>query len=359
LNNKVTHLLNEHIKALNPKEALHREEGAIRLDKGEFPYPPSPHVVKAIADAASQINRYPDVLGGDLREALAEYTGKKIKQIIIGNGSDDIIELIVKVFVSIGEEVLLPIPTFFIYDFATKVVGGIPVAVKRNEDFSLDIAAIIDRVTARTKIIFIANPNNPTANLISKAAILEILNRVDCLVVIDECYYEFCQETLSDLVEEYPNLIILRSLSKSFGLAGIRLGYGIANETIIDYLYRAAQLFPVNKLALVAANAALEEQAYVHSNIRKICQERTELARGIEKLGFIVYPSATNFLFVRTKPLGITSQNLVQSLREKKIFVADFGLKQGLDAYYFRTAVGTPRENQALLSALEEVCIIN
>ncbi len=138
-------------------------------------------------------------------------------------------------------------------------------------------------------------------------------------------------------------------------MAGIRLGYGIANETIIDHLYRAAQLFPVNKLALVAANAALEEQAYVYSNIKKICRERTELAREIEQLGFVVYPSATNFLFVRTKPLGITSQNLVQSLREKKIFVADFGLKQGLDAYYFRTAVGTPRENQILVAGLKEL----
>ncbi len=355
MNHRITDLVNEQIKSLNPKEALHKGVDAIRLDKGELPYPPSPKVVKAIADAASHLNRYPDILGGNLREALAEYTGKKINQIIIGNGSDDLIELILKVFIGTGEEVLLPIPTFFIYDFATKVVGGVPVAVKRNEDFSLDVEAIIKRVTDKTKVIFIANPNNPTANLVTRNAILEILNRVDCLVVIDECYYEFCQETIADLVEEYPNLMILRSLSKSFGLAGIRLGYAIANETIIDYLYRAAQLFPVNKLALVAAKAALEEQDYVHSNIRKICQERTELTRELEKLGFIVYPSATNFIFVGTKPLGITSQNLVQSLREKKILVADFGLKQGLDPYYLRTAVGTPRENQILLAGLKEV----
>lgn len=355
MNQQVESLINQQIKTLNPKEPLPRGVNAIRLDKGELPYPPSPHVIKALADAASQINQYPDVLGGTLREALTTYTGKKREQIIIGNGSDDLIELILKVFVAYGEEVLLPIPTFFIYDFATKVIGGVPITVKRNEDFSLDVEAIIEKVTPKTKVLFIANPNNPTANLTAKDTILEILNRVNCLVVVDECYYEFCQETVADLVEKYPNLMILRSFSKSFGLAGIRLGYGIANETIIDYLYRAAQLFPVNKLALVAGVAALDDQAYIQANIRKICQERTELAKEIEKLGFIVYPSAANFLFVRTKPLGITSQNLVQSLKDKNIFVADFGLKQGLDAYYFRTAVGTSQENQILLTGLKEL----
>ncbi|HAC65449.1 MAG TPA: histidinol-phosphate transaminase [Cyanothece sp. UBA12306] len=351
----MTNLINEQIKVLNSKQAINRGTNSIRLDKGEFPYPPSPKVVQAIATAASEINRYPDVLGGDLREALAKYTGKKINQIIIGNGSDDIIELILKVFVTIGEEVLLPIPTFFVYDFATQVVGGNSIAVPRNKDFSLNTDAIFEKLSDKTKVIFIANPNNPTANLVNRNTILEILERVECLVVIDECYYEFCQETVSDLVEKYPNLIVLRSLSKSFGLAGIRLGYAIANETIIDYLYRAAQLFPVNKLAIIAANAALEEQDYVNSNIQKICQERNQLTLAMENLGLIVYPSATNFLFVSTKNLGITSQNLVQSLKEKNIFVADFGLKQGLDAYHFRTAVGTTRENQILLAGLNEI----
>ena len=355
MNARIEHLLNDHIKALNPKEVLLRGEGAIRLDKGELPYPPSPQVIQAIADAASELNRYPDVLGGTLRGALAEYTDKKAGQIVIGNGSDDLIELIVKVFVKPGEEVLLPIPTFFVYDFATKVVGGVPVWVKRTENFGLDVEAIIEKITPKTKVLFIANPNNPTANLVSRDSILKVLNQVKCIVVVDECYYEFCQETVSDLIEAYPNLIILRSLSKSFGLAGIRLGYGIANQTIIDYLYRAAQLFPVNKLALVAANAALKDKAYVYANIEKIIEEKTNLAQELETLGFIAYPSATNFLFVETKPLGVTSQDLVQSLREKNIFVADFGLKQGLNPYYFRTAVGTPEENLLLLAQLKKL----
>ncbi len=355
MNIEIEDLVKEHIKALSPKQALQKGDRAIRLDKGELPYPPSPEVIQAIADAASEINRYPDILGGTLRGALAEYTDTKAERIIMGNGSDDLIELIVKVFVKPGEEVLLPMPTFFVYEFATKVVGGVPVWVKRTENFGLDVEAIIEKVTPKTKVLFLANPNNPTANLVSRDSILKVLNHLNCIVVVDECYYEFCQETVSDLIEAYPNLIVLRSLSKSFGLAGIRLGYGMANQTIIDYLYRAAQLFPVNKLALVAANAALKDKAYVYANIEKISQEKTNLARELETLGLIVYPSATNFLFVETKPLGVTSQDLVQSLREKNIFVADFGLKQGLEAYYFRTAVGTPEENQVLLAQLKKV----
>ena len=354
MKDKIDSLINENIKALNPKQPLPKAENAIYLNKGELPYPPSPEVVKAIANAATTVNRYPDVLGGDLRKVLAEYTDKKVEQIIIGNGSDDLIELIIKVFVKPGEEVLLPIPTFFVYGLATQIIGGVPVFVNRNENFDLDIEAIIEKVTSKTKILFIANPNNPTAKITAKDTIVEILDRVNCLVVVDECYYEFSRKTVADLLEKYPNLIILRSLSKNFGLAGLRVGYGIASETIIDYCYRAAQLFPVNKLALIAGEIALQNLEYVREKIAEIDREKSNLTKELEKLGFIVCPSAANFLFVRTKPLGITSKDLVEVLANKNIFVADFGLKQGLDAYYFRTSVGTPQENQALLKALNQ-----
>lgn len=355
MNDNIAKLANPSIQNLKPKQVIHRGENAIRLDKGELPYPPSARVIQAIADAASQLNRYPEVLGGTLKKALTEYTDHPPEQIIIGNGSDDLIELIIKVFVAAGEEVLLPTPTFFVYGFTTQMLGAIPIAVKRNADFSLNIEAILESVTPKTKAIFIANPNNPTANLVSRDALITLLNHLDCLVVVDECYYEFCQETVSDLVNQYPNLIILRSFSKSFGLAGIRVGYALANATIIDYLNRAAQLFPINRLALVAAIAALEDCAYFLSNIEKINQHKIELARELTRLGFIVYPSDTNFLFVRTAQLGIPSQKLVQSLQDAQIFVADFGLQQGLDGYYCRVAVGSPEENKIFLKEISNI----
>jgi len=356
-------MVNQHVKSLSPKVAgPPKADNAIRLDKGELPYPPSRHVIEAIASAARTINRYPDILGGELRGALAKYTKGKPEQIIIGNGSDDLIELIVKTFVQPGEEVLLPVPTFFVYWSSTEIINARPVFVQRTADFGLDVEALLQKVTPQTKVLFIANPNNPTANLVARETIIQILDfsdrtraeRADCMVVVDECYYEICQETVADLVDKYSHLIVLRSFSKSFGLAGLRVGYAIANEVIVDYLYRAAQLFPVSKLALVGAIAALEEISYVEANLDQIRQERGKLGKALQQLGFIVYPSATNFLFVRTEPLGITSKDLVGALQEKNIFVADFGGKPGLDEYYFRTAVGTRTENQRLINGLQE-----
>lgn len=361
MSNPIDHLINEHIRALGSKElgAL-KINNSIRLDKGELPYPPSAYVTKAITDAISTINRYPDVLGGTLRESLAHYTGARKEQIVIGNGSDDLIELIIKTFVKPGEEVLLPVPTFFVYWHATQMMGGNPVFISRTADFSLDVQALLQKVTPNTKVLFIANPNNPTANLIPRDVILSALNHLNCIVVIDECYYEFCKETAIDLIEKYPNLIILRSLSKSFGLAGLRVGYAITNEEISDYLYRCAQLFPVNKLALAGAIAALEDKSYAYSNILKICQERTSLAHELTALGFSVYPSATNFLFLSTKPLEITSDSLVSALRKRNIFVQDFGMKPGLDEFCLRVSVGTPEENHEFIRVLrEEILVIS
>lgn len=327
---------------------------AVRLDKGEFPFPPSPKVIEAIAASAVECNRYPNILGGDLTDALAEYTGRDRAQIIVGNGSDDLIELILKVFLQPGDEVLLPVPTFFVYGNATQILGGRPVSTNRTPSFDLDIKAICQHVTPRTKVLFIANPNNPTANLISRETICEILERVKCIVVVDECYYEISQTTVADLLERYPHLVILRSFSKGFGLAGLRVGYGIASPTIVDRLYCAAQMFPVNRIAIEAAIAALQDLSYVRSKLGLICLEREKLASALEAMGLTVYPSATNFLFLGSKGLAIPSKAIVEKLREMNIFIADFGLKPGLDAYAMRTAVGTPEENQFLLSGLEK-----
>lgn len=349
------YLINQHIKALKPRVAdAARNNHVIYLDRNELPLPPSPRVIQAIMDTASTVNRYPDTLGGSLRKALADYAGVGEKEIIIGNGSDDLIELLAKVFIAPQKEVLIPNPTFLVYSLATQIMGGDTIVVQRNPNFDLNVQEIIDQVTPATKVIFIANPNNPTGNLVDRDDILKIVNYVDCLVVIDECYYEISQQTVVDLVNQYDNLLVLRSLAKSFGLAGLRLGYAIAHEKLIDYLYRATQIFPVNKLALAAGMAALEDLDYVYANIRQICTERENLGQNLANMGLMVYPSATNFLFVSTKPLGILSAKLVQVLRDKNIWVKDLGYKLGLDGYYFRTTIGTPDENQKLRVALAE-----
>jgi histidinol-phosphate aminotransferase len=329
-----------------------KSDQAIRLDKGEFPYPPSPQVIGAIQAAASGINRYPEVLTSELRAAIASYNSVEIDQIFVGNGSDDLIELVLKICLEPGDEVILPIPTFFVYGAATQMLGGVTVAVPRAADFGLDVAAILAAVTARTKLIFIANPNNPTANLVDRSQLLELLENTDCLVVVDECYFEICQTTIANEIDKYPHLIVLRSLSKGFGLAGLRLGYGITNTRLADYVYRVAQIFPVNQLAIAAGIAALEDLDYVNTKLTEIKSEREQLAQTMKNLGLQVYRSDTNFLLVSCAPWQISSVDMVTQLAQQEILVADFGGKPGLDNYHFRVATGIPQENQIFLRAL-------
>lgn len=330
-----------------------KSDRAIRLDKGEFPYPPSPQVISAIQAAASGINRYPEVLTNPLRQAIADYNQVELNQIFAGNGSDDLIELVLKICIEPGDEVILPVPTFFVYGAATQMLGGVTISVARKADFGLDVGAILAAITSRTKLIFIANPNNPTANLVDKAALIELLEQANCLVVVDECYFEICQTTIAAEIGQYSNLIVLRSLSKGFGLAGLRLGYGITNPQMTDYLYRVAQIFPVNQLATAAGIAALADLNYVEAKLAEIRQERQQLAAAMQALGLKVYRSDTNFLLIRCAAWSISSAALVFQLAQQEIFVADFGGKPGLDDHHLRVAIGTPAENQIFLAALQ------
>jgi histidinol-phosphate aminotransferase len=342
------------VRSLPSKQAGNpKSDRAIRLDKGEFPYPPSPQVISAIQAAASGINRYPEVLTNTLRQAIADYNRVDLDRIFVGNGSDDLIELVLKICIEPGDEVILPVPTFFVYGAASKMLGGVTVAVPRQDDFGLDVAAILAAITPRTKLIFIANPNNPTANLVDRAALIELLDQTDCLIVVDECYFEICQTTIAAEIESYPNLIVLRIFSKGFGLAGLRLGYGITNPQMTDYLYRIAQIFPVNQLAIAAGIAALTDLDYMETKLAEIKNERQQLAAAMQALGLQVYRSDTNFLLVNCADWGVTSAVLVAQLAQQEIFVADFGGKPGLDNYHLRVATGTPIENQAFLSNLQ------
>jgi histidinol-phosphate aminotransferase len=341
------------VQKISPKVAgVAKSDRSIRLDKGEFPYPPSPKVIAAIQQAASGINRYPAVLTNNLRQVLANYNQVSLDKIFAGNGSDDLIELVLKICLEPGDEVILPIPTFFVYGAATEMLGGKAVAVPRTADFDLDLPAIVRAMTDRTKLIFIANPNNPTANLTSREQIIALLEQVNCLVVIDECYFEICQMTVADLVDRYPHLIILRSLSKGFGLAGLRLGYGITNPQLVDYIYRVAQIFSVNQLAITAGIAAIQDWAYMQEKLTEIKAERAKLTEELSILGFRVYPSDTNFLFISSEPLNMTATAVVSKLASQEIYVADFANKPGLDAYHLRIATGTPIENERLLDTL-------
>ena len=346
-------LIPEHVLKL-PKRGVTPPAipGEIRLDRNEQPVPPSPRVQDAIRDAAAMAHRYPGSGSPDLRAAIAKYNKVTPEQVVVGNGSDEIIELIARAFLANGDEVIVPAPSFFYYATTTQAVGGVMVYPKRNPDFTLDINAIFAAMTPRTKVLYIANPNNPTGTSSTRAELVEILERADFLVVIDECYHEFLGETVVDLLPKYPHLMIMRSFSKAFGLAGLRVGYAMASMEFCGYLMRVAQAYSVNRIAQAAALAAVEDVESAFQKIAGVCQRRGELATALTEMGFQVTPSATNFLLVSTAPLNRKSSEVVAHLRESNIYVADFAGYSGLDASWFRVTIGQPEEIGALVKSL-------
>ena len=329
--------------------------GEIRLDRNEQPVPPSPKVIAAIQGAAAMAHRYPGSGSPDLRAAIASYNNVSPEQVVAGNGSDELIEFISRAFLSNGDEVIIPAPSFFYYTVATQAVGGVCIYPPRKADFTLNLDAIFAAVTPRTKVLYIANPNNPTGTSVNRDELIEILDRADFLVVVDECYYEFLGETVVDLLPRYPHLLILRSFSKAFGLAGLRIGYSLASAALSDYLMRVAQSFSVNRVAQAAALAAIEDAGFSATKIQEVCGQRAMLAESLRALGFRVADSHCNFLLVSSAPLSLTSGAVVAALKKANIWVADFAGYSGLDSTWFRVTIGQPVENQALLAVLRDI----
>lgn len=326
--------------------------GEIHLDSNEQPYQPSPKVLDAVKHAMMFANRYPETSSIELRDRLAGYTNVPADQIVVGNGSDEVIEWLARALLANGDEVIVPKPSFFYYATTTRAVGGVVTYVERNPDFSLNADAILAAVTPRTKILYVANPNNPTGEAVPRETIVKFLDALDCLVVVDECYFEFHGETVLDLLPKYPHLFVMRSFSKAFGLAGLRVGYGIGTLQICDYLTRCAQSYSVNRLAQAAAIAALDDIRYATAHIAMVKVERERMREELTRLGFHVYPSATNFLLVNSRGAGKTSTAIADALRERGVFVADFAGFPGLDEYSLRITIGTRDENQLLLKRL-------
>ena len=341
-----------------PIAEVKRELGlrqVFKLASNESPYGPSPKVLAAITRAAGQLNRYPDDSCHDLRQALAARLGCASDQLIFGNGSDEVIGGAVRAFVGRGDEVVVSEPCFMMYKIATQVAGGVvrPVPV---QDFRYDLAGMRRVVGARTKVIFIANPDNPCGSYVSAEQLAAFLEQIPTRVVVflDEAYFEYVHrpdypDTLG-LLPRYPNLIISRTFSKMYGLAGLRIGYGIAQPEVVDILNRVRDPFNVNALAQAAALACLKDQAYYRRIAREIDQQRAYLYQGLAALGLRYVESFTNFILV---DVDGPSQPVVQDLLAKGIIVRDmtgWGLPN-----FFRVTIGLPEENKRFIKALRGI----
>src|SRR6185436_14817234 len=318
-------IANEHILGIapyepgKPIEELEREFGltdVIKLASNENPLPPSERVLKAILDALSHLNRYPDGSAHYLRVALGRRHGLTPEHIIMGNGSNELIELIVRSFLRPGEEAVIPHPSFVVYPMIVQAAGGIRVVVTLK-DHRLDLEAMARAITPMTKIVFIANPNNPTATIVTADEVDHFMSKVPerTIVVFDEAYIEFAQgpdfPDALGYVAQGRKVVVLRTFSKANSLAGLRIGYGVADADCIALMNRIRQPFNVNALGQVAALAALSDESHTLECVRMIEAGRHYLYDEFNGLGVKYVPSRANFILV---DVGRSASDIYQRL---------------------------------------------
>jgi histidinol-phosphate aminotransferase len=329
-------------------------ERIIKLDANENPYGPSPRVLAALAEHDGY-HIYPDPNHTLLREAIEAYVGVDGSHILCGNGADELIDLIMRLFLFPGDGVIDCPPTFGMYSFVTGVCGGRVVSAPRHEDFSIDVEAVERAVESEPKggikLIFVTSPNNPDGGPIAEDDLKRLL-ALPLVVVLDEAYVEFSGRSLAAWVPRYPNLIVLRTFSKWAGLAGLRVGYGLFPENIIKHLWKIKQPYNVNVAAQRAVLASLEDIDYLRGNVRRIIEERERLYRALQGVEFLrPYPSRANFILCRV--LGRDAHALKLALEKRGILVRYFS-KPGLTDC-IRVSVGKSEQTDTLIEALNKV----
>lgn len=343
-----------------PVETLARElgldpAGIVKLASNENPLGPSPRALEAIRAALGEITRYPDGSGFALKAKLAERFGLRSEQITLGNGSNDILDLVARAWLAPGRNAVFSQYAFAVYPISTQAVGAEGRVVPAR-DYGHDLEAMLAAIDDNTRVVFIANPNNPTGTWFGPAALEAFLDRVpaDVLVVLDEAYIEFTEPgelpNGLDYVARYPNLLVSRTLCKAYGLAGLRVGYAVSSVQIADVLNRVRQPFNVNSLALVAACAALDDSDYLEAGRRLNRAGMAQLEAGLAALGLRWIPSRGNFLAV---DFARDAAPINQALLERGVIVrpvAGYGLPN-----FLRISIGTEAENARLLEALAQV----
>lgn len=345
-----------------PIEEVQRELGlkdVIKLASNENCFGPSPKAVAAIRTNLKNINRYPDSSSFYLRKKLSKILKVDEDRIIFGNGSDEIICLAVRTFVSDGDEVIIAKPTFLIYEIVSQIQNASIKFVPLDKNLKHDLKKMKDAVTGRTKMIFIANPDNPTGTYITKRELEEFLDGLDpnIVVFLDEAYFEFAKCSCRDYPDgtrylERPGLIVARSFSKAYGLAGLRIGYGIANCEVIDYMERTREPFNVNLLAQYAALAALDDRKFLKRTMAHVNAEKVFLYAAFRRMGLKYMRSATNFIIVDA---GRDCKTVFDRLLKEGVIIRDMKA-WGFDTF-IRVTIGTRAENKRFLAALTKALL--
>jgi len=343
-----------------PIEELEREYGisdSIKLASNENPLGPSPRAVKAIEGALSRLNRYPDGSGHDLVMKLSEHLGVSHGNIVLGNGSDEIIGMLTNAFLVPGDEVIIPLPSFLMYEITAKSAGARPVFVPLNS-LSIDLEGIAEKISNKTRIIFLCNPNNPTGTILSKSDFEKFLQKVpqDVIIVVDEAYIEFvrdenCLRSIGYINSEHP-VVTIRTFSKVYGLAGLRIGYGVMSEDISGILNRIRPPFNASIPAQAGAVAALDDEDFFKKTVRLVHDELDYMYESLKERGIRYFPTQANFFLIDMEK---NADDVFESMLKLGVIVrsmTSYGYPE-----YIRVSVGLHKQNIRFIKALEKTIL--
>jgi histidinol-phosphate aminotransferase len=335
-----------------------KPEEIIKLGSNENPIGPSPRAVEAVKKSIKDMNRYPESDLSDLIREIAVYSKVTPEQVLVGgDGADEILDVLGKTFTEPGDEFIVPLPSYMYYEFTLKIHGAIPVFARWDvENNRLDVDSVLSALSPRTRLIFLCTPNNPTGGLITKEDIQRVLESTEALVVVDEAYFEFSGTDNVELLQDYENLLILRTFSKVLGLAGMRIGYALASNDIIQYMYRVKPVFSLTKLSYVAALSTLQDKEYIERSRAVSVESRDYLYQGLLEFSMLrVFKSYANYLLVDVRETGKNSAQITDELMKRGVIVRNCSSFRGLDDYWIRVSVGTLKEDERFLKILKDI----
>jgi len=365
---KLSELAPEYIRAIQPyrpgkpiselvRELGLNKDDVIKLASNENPLGTSPMAKEAMIQALNEASRYPDGSGFVLKEALSEHLGVSSEQIVLGNGSNDVLELAARIFLRPGASAVYSQYAFAIYPLLAQAVGAIGISVPAR-NFGHDLAAMLDATTTETRVVFIANPNNPTGTLCEGRDLLRFMERIssDILVILDEAYDEYLTEANKahsiGWLKDFPNLVITRTFSKAYGLASVRVGFALAHPDIANLMNRIRQPFNVNSIGQAGALAALKDVEFVKQAYTINRSGMLQMTSGLRQLGIEFIPSYTNFISIRIEGESISALKIYKHLLGQGVIVRplnNYGMSQ-----YLRVTIGLEAENLKFLYALEQ-----
>ncbi|MFC1668351.1 histidinol-phosphate transaminase [Chlamydiota bacterium] len=325
-----------------------RGDDYIKLNTNENPYPPSPSVLRIMQEALTvDLRKYPDPLANEMRDVVASLHEVTRDHVLIGNGSDDILTIIVRTFLDQNDTVILTDPTYTVFEVLSVIQDAQISVIPLTNDFSLPASLF----SSEAKLTFIARPNAQTGTLFEKEQLQKLIKNARGLVVIDEAYVDFARDNCIDLLKERNNVLITRSFSKSYALAGMRIGYALADPSIITEMIKVKDSYNVNRVSILAGMCALKDTDYYTKCLKKIIDERNFLFSNLKRLGLDPYPSQANFILVKTG--HYPAQKLFNELKKKKILVRYFNTPRLRDC--LRISIGTHKQMVILVKTIEEI----